>query len=437
MADAERPRRAPRAIDQLPFSTAQISVGVLAVSIIMSLVFSLIVEVESAVVKGMVWGIVAMVSTIAGPTITASTLAGDRGSGLFALELQKRGGDAPRTALAYLLGGQRLFWLMPLLSAPALLWSSSRQLGRGALLAPLGVLAITAVFTIIAGAIAAQTKSAESPGPTAVLAMIVNLVLFSIAAPLLGVAYEQAPARAAVGGALVAIITASFARGIVRKFRDNDAPFFSEEQAVATQLAVSATIAALVFARPHIDARSQFPAATPIVLSFAFAVLASTLARPSQGTGAQNLLRWRLDRARRSLDTRDPRRSIVFGLGLSAIASMPAWVALDAQTLGAAVLGLFVVAYTSCISTVFRTTRDRWSRAGAFAPALLLFVWPAAQALAPDSVFARAWPLALASNEALGVSVALPTVATLLVLAAAIYGTQRTFARAAQAFAAK
>jgi hypothetical protein len=424
---ANRERRSSRSfIDTVPLQSWQIAVIVAVISAPLALALRALESGERASIASIGWMTLSIIAVFLGPIVAAATLANDRHSGLLALERQRSGWTAAKTAMAYGFGAQRLFWIVPLMTAPAAIATAHKQspwiMGAPALMLGAHLALTVTAFAVVLAVSARLTATAR-----AVFAWIANM---AVCAALVGAWTAPAEWTRPVALATIVVVVATLAIAIRRQLADDEAPFFSPIMAVATQMALAPVLVVEAW---------RAGASTPLsaVLAFATAVALGMVARPHQDESAQALLRWRLDPSRQPLDPRDPRRSVALSLVLAVIAGLTHWSAVrvsgaqvDLGDFGDLLVGSTLTLSVAALAVLRRADQRAIVTVSSVGVGLVLLGWfAAAQSLGPYSFAWQACPFTARETRsawefAPHATSALLIVVTLLALA------QRSFARA-------
>lgn len=412
-------------------SIVHTTVGWLALSVLLPLGFSVMPFRDRSNAYVLAWVLLSVVAAVIGPVQVASTLANDRHSGFIAFEQQRTGRSVLALLKEYAIDGQRFFVTAPLATAPMLWWLTREEPNRLTAWYPLIAVAAQLSATVAALAVASSTDHRDAPSSTSGLSVLAVFGALGFAGFALS-ALEQPATRSFVPLALLAISVAALVVGVARKLHDEEAPFFTPGVAIATQSAV-------VLAMLPIAARSRAVEDGPFVLRtvFAFALVVSLLARNRAHLGAQDLLRWKLDDQRRSLDPRDPRRALLLSIVLSAACGVALlWApAMDHSTIGTFVLGAALLVASAAHAVVRRADR-RVPVAPAFVfTGIALLAWTLVAMVAePDSLVHASCPTLLAQAIPLSQSAFTARIAFVSVVVAALsFWAQRSFARATAA----
>ncbi len=407
---------------------AHITLGWFALSVIAPIASSSLAQNERPGAALVFWCALSVVAVIAGPTLSASALATDRHSGFIAFEQQRTARSALRLAAHYSLAPQRFLVTAPLATAPMMFWTQRADSHSNAALYVALTVGAQVVATVVALAIAASVRHSTSPGSSAGLSMLA--ILGALGTSTAAVAKATTPYGGASPVYLLtcAALTLAIAAGTLRKLRDEESPFFSPALAIGAQLIVALSLATTLSGWSTVRDPQQIAARISI---FAALVLAA-LARSSESDGAQDVVRWRLDDARRPFDARDPRRTIAMSAVLGVSCALPTLfdsARLSRTTLATLIFGAAILLITASIAVVQRT-RGAAMRWLSFASVPLL-LWTACAAVSePDSLAARTCPSLLASGDPLSVeTLALRSGVAALVVIAAIAWAQRSFAR--------
>jgi hypothetical protein len=404
---------------------AHITLGWFALSVIVVLASSTANERSDA--ARLVFWTVAVVSVIAGPMLSASALATDRHSGYIAFEQQRNGRSALRLAARYALVPQRFFVTAPLAAAPMMLWTLRAERSSQTWLVIAVALGAQVVATVSALAVAASLRRSEPPAGASIVSLFAMCGALGGSTAAVVYATDRAPSASPAYVLLCAALTLMLAAGVLRKLGDDEAPFFSLPLAIGAQLAVALSLITTSSGwSSMVDA--QRTSVWSCVLS---ALLIAALARNNAIDGAQDVLRWKLDDARRPLDARDPRRTIVLSALLSAMCALPLISAspLQLRSLAALVFGVASLLIAASIAVARRTNSSalRWA---SFASVPVLLWTGFAMVSEPDSLAVRACPSLLASEDAITPeTLALRGGFAALVVIAAIAWAQRSFAR--------
>jgi hypothetical protein len=407
---------------------AHITLGWFALSAIAPIASSTVAQHERPAAALVFWCALCVVAVIAGPMLSASALATDRHSGFIAFEQQRTARSALRLAAHYALAPQRFLVTAPLATAPMMFWTQRADSHSTPALYVALTVGAQLLATVVALAIAASVRHSTSPGSSTGLSMLA--ILGALGASTAAVAKATTP----YGGAspvylfTCAALTLAIAAGTLRKLRDEEAPFFSPALAIGAQLVVALSLATTLSGWSTV----RDPQQIAVRISIVAALTLAALTRNSESDGAQDVVRWRLDDARRPFDARDPRRTIALSAILGVSCALPLLgdsARLSLSTLATWVFGVAILLITASIAVVQRTrgSATRWL---SFA-SIPLVLWTAfAVAAEPDSLAARTCPSLLASGDPLSVEMlALRSAFAALCVIAAIAWAQRSFAR--------